>query len=55
MTRTQRVQYSRGRAAAVAGESTEACPFGTAYQSLRSYWLAGWHQWHIEKRTGIMS
>lgn len=55
MTSVQRIQYKKGKAAAAADKPSTTCPIGLSFMELRHHWLAGWHDWHIEHETGVLS
>ena len=45
--------YVEGRAAAKKSKERSACPYGNMRMTRKFYWLAGWHDWHIENKTGV--
>ncbi len=46
--------YYKGREAAKNCLPKHVCEYGMMRMVQRAWWLAGWHDWHIENKTGIM-
>jgi len=56
MNKYERDIYQSGHSAAKNGKPKSACQL-KKWTELRQrhWWLAGWHDWHIENNTGIRS
>lgn len=52
--RTEKEIHNQGKISAGTGASKDNCPFESINSPKRAWWLAGWHDWHIENKTGIM-
>jgi len=51
MNTNERRIYSNGKVNGIKDKSL--CPYGYKRMRQRSWWLAGWHDYQIEKGTGV--